>query len=110
MSRLAYLGDFELLVMFAVMRLSDRAYGVTVKKDIADRSSRDVSLGAIYSTLDRLEAKGYVRSKLGEPTAERGGRPKRFYVITAAGDVVLTRTRESLLKMMRGLDFSGRSA
>lgn len=103
MSRRDYLGEFEHIVVLALMRLGDRAYGVTVRQEIAARIGRDVSVGAIYATLDRLEAKGYVTSRLGEPTAERGGRSKRFFRVTAKGVSAVNRTRHALLSMSEGL-------
>ena len=73
MSGRDFLGEFEHIVMLAVLRLGDRAYGVTVRQEIEFRTKREVSIGAVYATLDRLEAKGYVKSSLGDPTPERGG-------------------------------------
>lgn len=108
MSRRDYLGEFEHIVVLALMRLGDRAYGVTVRQEIAARIGRDVSVGAIYATLDRLEAKGYVTSRLGEPTAERGGRSKRFLRVTAKGVSAVNRTRHALLSMSEGLRLTGR--
>lgn len=108
MSRRNYLGEFEHIVVLALMRLGDRAYGVTVRQEIAARIGRDVSVGAIYATLDRLEAKGYVTSRLGEPTAERGGRSKRFFRVTAKGVSAVNRTRRALLSMSEGLRPAGR--
>ena len=101
-----YLGEFEHIVVLALMRLGDNAYGVTVRQEIATRIGRDVSVGAIYATLERLEAKGYVTSRFGEPTAERGGRSKRFFRVTAKGVSVLSRTRRALLSMSEGLNFT----
>lgn len=103
-----YLGEFEHIVVLALMRLGDRAYGVTVRQEIAARTERDVSLGAIYATLDRLEAKGYVTSRLGEPTAERGGRSKRFFRVTGKGVAAVNRSRRALLSMSEGLNLVGR--
>jgi len=81
MSKRDYLGEFEHIVILALLRLADRAYGVTVRQEIEERTGREVSIGAIYATLDRLEAKGYVKSVVGEPTPERGGRSKRFFCV-----------------------------
>ena len=86
------------------MRLGDTAYGVTVRREIEDRTGREVSIGAIYATLDRLEGKGFVRSRVGEPTATRGGRAKRHFRITARGIAAVNRTQEALQKMSAGLD------
>ena len=80
-----YLGEFEHLVLLAVLRLADEAYGVAVRREIAGRTGRDVSIGAIYITLDRLERKGFVKSRVGEPSVARGGRAKRYFRITARG-------------------------
>jgi DNA-binding PadR family transcriptional regulator len=99
-----YLGEFEHLVLLALLRLQDRAYGVTVRREIQDRAHREVSIGAVYATLDRLEAKGYVKSSIGEPTNERGGRSKRFFRITARGARALTRTHLALQRMTEGLN------
>jgi len=79
------LGGFESLLLLAVLRLREGAYGLAIRQELLDRAHRDVASGAIYTALERLERKGFVESWLGEPTAERGGRAKRFYRVTAAG-------------------------
>jgi PadR family transcriptional regulator, regulatory protein PadR len=99
-----YLGEFEHIVILALLRLSDRAYGVTVRQEIASRIDREVSIGAIYATLERLEGKGYVKSRLGDPTPERGGRSKRFFRVTAEGLAAVNRTHRALQSMTDGLD------
>src|SRR6266852_9518683 len=99
-----YLGEFEHLIVLALLRLEDRAYGVTVRQEIELRTKREVSIGAVYATLDRLEAKGYVKSRLGDPTPERGGRSKRFFRVTARGVAVVNRTHSTLMRMTDGLD------
>ncbi len=104
MSTRDYLGEFEHIVVLALLRLEDRAYGVTVRQEIEFRTSREVSIGAVYATLDRLETKGYVRSRLGEPTRERGGRSKRFFRVTAKGLAAVNRTHHALRCMTNGLD------
>ena len=91
------------MVMLALLRLGDGAYGVSVRREIEARTGREVSIGAIYATLERLETKGFVRSRLGESTAERGGRSKRFFRITGKGAAAMNRTRGAVLKMMEGL-------
>jgi PadR family transcriptional regulator PadR len=98
-----YLGGFEHIVMLALLRLTDRAYGVTVRQEIEARTSREVSIGAIYATLDRLEAKGFVKSHLGEPTPERGGRSKRFFHVTAKGVAAVNRTHGEIESLVEGL-------
>src|SRR5580765_8497844 len=95
MGRGGYLGEFEHIVLLALMRLGDDAYGVTVRREIEVRTAREVSIGAIYATLDRMEAKGLVRSRVGEPTAARGGRAKRHFRITSRGVTAVNRTHEA---------------
>ena len=98
-----YLGEFEHIIVLALLRLEDRAYGVTVRKEIEQRTKREVSVGAVYATLDRLEAKGYVESYAGEPTPERGGRSKRFFRVTGKGVAAVNRTHRALQSMTEGL-------
>jgi PadR family transcriptional regulator, regulatory protein PadR len=99
------LGEFEHLVLLAVLRLADDAYGMRVRREIAGRTGRDVTIGAVYATLERLEAKGLVVSRMGEPTSERGGRAKRSFLLTGAGVEALNRAQESLLSMLDGIAF-----
>jgi DNA-binding PadR family transcriptional regulator len=99
-----YLGEFEHIIVLALLRLEDRAYGVTVRQEIQVRTNREVSIGAVYATLDRLEGKGYVNSFLGDPTPERGGRSKRFFRVTAKGVAAVNRTQRALQRMTEGLD------
>jgi PadR family transcriptional regulator, regulatory protein PadR len=102
-----YLGEFEHIVVLALLRLEHRAYGVTVRQEIEFRTKREVSIGAVYATLDRLESKGYVKSRRGDPTPERGGRSKRFFRVTAKGVTAVNRTQRALQKMAHGLDLIG---
>jgi DNA-binding PadR family transcriptional regulator len=104
MSNRDFLGEFEHIVVLALLRLADQAYGVTVRQEIEVRTGREVSIGAIYATLDRLETKGYVKSHLGDPTPERGGRSKRFFHVTAKGVAAVNRTHRALRSMTKGLD------
>ncbi|SRR6266404_3383096 len=104
MSDRDYLGSFEHIVLLGLLRLLDQAYGVTVRKEIEARTGREVSIGAIYATLDRLEAKGYVKSQLSDPTPERGGRSKRFFRVTANGIAEVNRSHRAIRKMSQGLD------
>src|ERR1700741_2599173 len=83
------LGDFEQLVLMGVLRLGDEAYGASIRHEIHTRSGRDVSLNAVYTTLDRLERKGLLRSRAGEPTPQRGGRRRKFYALCPAGVAAL---------------------
>ena len=98
------LGEFEHLIVLALLRLGDEAYGVSVRQEIESRTRREVSIGAVYATLDRLERKGYVKSRRGDPTPERGGRSKRFFRVTAKGIVTVNRTQRALQSMAAGLD------
>jgi PadR family transcriptional regulator, regulatory protein PadR len=98
-----HLGEFEQIVLLAVLRLGENAYGVTILEEIQTRTGRPVMIGAVYATLDRLEAKRYVSSKVGDPTPARGGRAKRFFKITAHGSAALERSREVLASMWAGL-------
>lgn len=99
-----YLGEFEHIVLLAILRLDEQAYGVTIRREIEARTKREVSIGAIYATLDRLEAKGYVRSRAGDPTPERGGRSKRYFRVTAPGISAVNRTHSALRSLTEGLD------
>jgi PadR family transcriptional regulator PadR len=93
------LGQFELLLLLAVLRLGDRAYGVTIRRELAERTGRVVSAGAVYTALERLERRGLATSRLGEPTPERGGRAKRYYRVLPAGEEAVARTQA----LLRGL-------
>ena len=85
MPKRGYLGGFELMVMLALIRLGDEAYGVTISAELEKQTGREVLLGSVYATLERLGEKGLVSSSLANPTAERGGRAKRYFRITAKG-------------------------
>lgn len=98
------LGDLEQLVLLAVLRSGDEAYGVPVQQEILQRARRSLTLGTIYKALSRLETKGLVASRVGEPTAERGGRAKRYYSVTAAGRRVLKQNLVALSRMAAGLE------
>jgi len=102
----ATLGELEQLVLLAIARLGDDAYGVTVRREIAVRTRRDLSFGSVYTTLTRLEAKGFVASRVGAPTPERGGRRKKHYLISAAGRRALHRSLNAIRTMARGIDAS----
>ncbi len=97
------LGEFEQVALLALIRLRSNAYGASIRQEIAERAGRDVSLGAIYTTLERLERKGFVSSARGAPTPERGGRAKRFYKIEAPGERALHKSRETMDRMWAGL-------
>ena len=98
-----FLGGFELLVLLALIRLHDDAYGVPISEAIEESSGREVSLGSVYITLDRLERKGLVSSRLGESTAERGGRAKTYFRITAKGLREVRQMQRTLVALWRGV-------
>jgi DNA-binding PadR family transcriptional regulator len=98
-----FLGGFELLVLLALIRLADEAYGVPISEAIEESSGRDVAMGSVYITLGRLERKGLVTSRLGEPTAERGGRAKTYFRITAKGLREARRARRTLIGLWHGV-------
>lgn len=89
-----YIGEFEELVLLTIASLGEEAYGVSIKESIDNRSDRNISIGALHSTITRLEEKGLIKSWLGEPTRERGGRRKRFFEITHQGKVNLHHVKD----------------
>jgi len=97
------LGSLEHLVLLALIRLKSNAYGMTVRREIEERTGRNISIGAVYTTLERLQTKGYVSSLVGEPTAERGGRAKRLFRIEADGERALRASQEAIRQMTIGL-------
>lgn len=97
------LGGFEHLLLLAVMRLGEDAYGVGIRRELIERAGKDVAVGAIYTGLERLERKGFVESWLGEPTPERGGRAKRFYRVTGAGRVAVVDTNRAIRQLSVGV-------
>lgn len=99
------LGGFEQIVLLALARLGPEAYGVSVRREIGERTGRDVNIGAVYATLERLEGKGLVESETGEPTAERGGRSKRYFRLTGAGVAALEESCRALEQMMQGISW-----
>jgi DNA-binding PadR family transcriptional regulator len=104
------LGEFEQCLLLAVVHLGDQAYGVTIRQEIETRTGRDIALGALYTSLSRLEQKGYVRSKMSDPTPERGGRSKRYFKLTGAGAAALRQSRARLARMWAGLTHDLRKA
>ena len=95
------MGEFEHLILLAVYRLGAEAYGVPVIREVEDRTGRSVTQAAAYLTLRRLEETGFIKSKLGKPTSERGGRAKRFFKITPAGAKQLKESRDALASMWK---------
>ena len=109
MARGEFLGDFEQLIMLAVLRLGDDAYGLRVQGELTKRAGRTASIGAIYTTLDRLEEKALVSSAVGESTPERGGRAKRIFTVTGTGRAALRQSigaTRSMTAGIKGFDFA----
>jgi DNA-binding PadR family transcriptional regulator len=103
MATRGFLGGFELLVLLALIRLDPEAYGVPIAAAIEESSGREVALGSVYITLERLQRKGLVSSRLGEPTAERGGRAKTYFRITAEGLREVRQARQTLITLWQGV-------
>jgi PadR family transcriptional regulator PadR len=101
------LGEFEQVVLLAIMRVGENAYGVTIRTEIAVCTGREPAPGALYTTLDRMESKGLVQSTLGDPTPQRGGRAKRYFIVTKKGRAALTSAQLSYQSLLRGLGLLG---
>jgi DNA-binding PadR family transcriptional regulator len=99
----ALLTDFELMVLLAVLRLGDEAYGVPIAREIEDTGGRQVVRAVVYAALNRLEERGLVRAALGDPTPERGGRAKRYYTITSKGLRAVRDTQRALTALWTGI-------
>ena len=104
MTKRQNLGEFEHLLLAAAMRLGEDAYGVSLKREIEERSGRSVTLGAIYPTMDRLEARGFVESTMAEPTGQRGGRSRRVFTVTPAGVEAAERAYRVFQAMWQGIE------
>ena len=99
----AHLGEFEQLLLFALVRLGDDAYGVAIRQEVERRTGRMISAGAVYTALDRLEGRGFVSSRVGDPTPQRGGRRKRHYRLEPSGVLALSRCYDALREMTKGI-------
>ena len=99
-----YLGEFEQKVLLSIMRLDNAAYGLAIKDELEAVAGRNPSSGGLYTTLDRMEAKGLVESYAGEVTPERGGRPRRYVRVTPDGQALLARSRDSLMALWDGIE------
>jgi len=98
------LGEFEQLVLLALLRLRDNAYGATIHQEVQKRTRRQISISAVYTTLDRLEEKGLVQSRTGEPTPRRGGRRKKYFTLEPVGAEALAQSYRVFREMTRGLE------
>jgi DNA-binding PadR family transcriptional regulator len=107
MVKMMPVGDFEQIVLLAILRLGEGAYGLAIREEIAERTDRDPSPGALYTTLDRLEEKGLVRSRFGDPTPQRGGRAKRFFTVTAKGLQSVVQAQRTYRQLLEGLKLPG---
>lgn len=99
----SYLGEFELMILLAVIHLGEDAYGVPISRELERYRGRDVAIGSVYAALERMEAKGLVTSALGDPTPERGGKAKRYFRITKEGLRQVRETRRVLSKLWQKL-------
>ena len=103
MTKRQNLGEFELTVILILLRLGEEAYGVPIAREIEASTDREVGIASVYAALERLEGKGFVASRRGEPTPERGGKAKRFFHVTALGLQRVRKTQKTLLRLWRGL-------
>ena len=103
MAKREFFGGFELLVLLALIRLGEDAYGVPISEAIEESSGKDVAIGSVYITLERLESKGLASSRLGEPTAERGGRAKTYFKVTAKGLRQVRNAQRTLVSLWKGI-------
>ena len=99
-----YLGEFEHVVLLAILRLGDEAYAVPIRQEIEDRTGRRIARGALYTALERLEGKRCLRSRMSQPLPERGGRSRRYFAVTQAGLAAIRASRRSLLRLWQGLE------
>ena len=104
------MGELERTVLVAILHLQGQGYAVSIADETSRRLNKSVSLGAIYGTTDRLEKKGFISSKLGDPTPERGGKPKRLYRIEASGEHALSEIRERDTRIWAGISPIGEPA
>ena len=98
-----YLGEFEHILLLALLKLDKQAYGTKIRQLLHETIERDVAIGALYATLERLEKKGLIKSFLGESTPERGGRAKRYFEVSSKGKKALSRSRSAIDRMWQGV-------
>jgi DNA-binding PadR family transcriptional regulator len=101
------LGEFEQVVLLAILRVGDDAYGVPIRAEIETCTGRDPAPGALYTTLDRLETKGFVTSRMGDPTPQRGGRARRYFAVTPQAIAAVARAQRSYRRLLEGLELPG---
>ena len=100
------LGSFEQLVLLALLRIGEESYGVSIRQELEETSQRTISLGAVYSTLERLEKKGLITSRHSSPDPVRGGKPRRHFKVLPEGELALGRSRDVMDKMWHGVSVS----
>ena len=105
MTNRTFLGELEQMVLLAILRLGERAYAVPIREEIETQARRAGARGALYTTLERLESKGCLASRMGDPTPERGGRSRRYFEVTAQGVGRLEHSREAMANLCRGLEW-----
>jgi len=98
------IGGFEQMVLLAALRLEGSAYAVTIREELEERARKHVARGALYTVLERLESKGYLSSRMGDPTPERGGRSRRYYKVTTLGVNALKDSKDAIVGLWRGLE------
>jgi PadR family transcriptional regulator PadR len=103
------LGEFEQIVLLAILRLGDEAYGVSIRAEISACTGREPAPGALYTTLDRMEEKGLVRSWMGEATPQRGGRAKRYFAVSKMGRAAVVNAQKAYQSLLKGLNLLGGS-
>lgn len=99
-----FLGEFEQMVLLSIIRLGADAYGLAIRDELEDVAGRSPSSGSLYTTLDRMERKGFIASKAGSSSGSRGGRPRRYVKVTAEGREMLSRSRETLMALWDGIE------
>jgi PadR family transcriptional regulator PadR len=109
MTRKQGLGEMEHLVLLVIVRLGDEAYGMRISEELTERLGRDVAIGSVYAALDRLEKRGYVRSRIGEPTPQRGGRAKRYFAAERQGIEALVTSQALLVGLWDGIELDPES-
>lgn len=102
MNKTTYLGEFEHMILLAILRLGDEAYGMSVRDELEGQAGREVTRSAAYITLERLVKKGYLITRMGDPSPERGGRAKRYYELTTSGKEALRESGRALMSLWAG--------
>jgi len=101
-----FLGEFEQMVLLAILRLGENAYGMTVRRELEQTASRNVTFGTVYGTLERLEEKGFVTSSHADPEPVRGGRARRYFKVEPTGELALARARDMMGRLWEGISLA----